>query len=200
MTLLRHRGFQGSAKYEDGVFRLRVLHIDDLVIDDVTDSKLVESTFRDLVDDYIETCEAVGKSPNKPFSGSFNVRIDCGLHERAAKAASAEEISLNQWVEAAIRDKVRADPYAIHLDYQRRKAPVLEPQVFGTTGSTTSDDGFSLWDRLIREPLAMGQHHILTFAHRKGGLMNLSDPAAMDVGKVRLAQVARKRGGMKTDA
>jgi predicted HicB family RNase H-like nuclease len=41
--------------------------------------------------------------PEKPYKGSFNVRIGADLHRRAALLAHAKGISLNALVEDAIR-------------------------------------------------------------------------------------------------
>ncbi|MFH2114715.1 MAG: type II toxin-antitoxin system HicB family antitoxin, partial [Spirochaetota bacterium] len=67
-----------------------------------------ESAFHDSVDDYLDWCANRGKEPEKPFSGRFNVRIDPGLHAKAAVAASRLGISLNRFVEKAIEDEAMA--------------------------------------------------------------------------------------------
>jgi len=48
------------------------------------------------------------KVTEKPFKGSFNVRIKAELHRQAAQAASARGISLNALVEEAIRQAVES--------------------------------------------------------------------------------------------
>jgi len=52
---------------------------------------------------YLEACARRGIEPRKPFSGRFNVRIDPQLHEAITVAAQASGLSLNQWVEEALR-------------------------------------------------------------------------------------------------
>jgi predicted HicB family RNase H-like nuclease len=106
MTVLKYKDFQGSVSFEDGVLVVQILHIDDLIIAECDSASKVEETFRDLVDDYVETCAATGKEPGKPFRGSFNVRVDPQLHKKAAMSAAAEKMSLNAWVESAIRDRL----------------------------------------------------------------------------------------------
>jgi predicted HicB family RNase H-like nuclease len=59
--------------------------------------------FHNTVDEYLEFCEKNGKQPERPFKGSFNVRIQPELHRKAALTASARGISLNSFVEDAIR-------------------------------------------------------------------------------------------------
>jgi predicted HicB family RNase H-like nuclease len=51
-------------------------------------------------------CTEKGKEPEKPFKGSFNMRISTDLHRKAALTASARGISLNMLVENAIKETV----------------------------------------------------------------------------------------------
>jgi predicted HicB family RNase H-like nuclease len=44
--------------------------------------------------------------PEKPFKGSFNVRIPSYLHQKAALQAMESKISLNSFVAEAIRSRV----------------------------------------------------------------------------------------------
>lgn len=102
MKVLTYKDFQGSVEYEDGRLVIQVLHIDDTVVDEVVDASAAQQAFEDLVEDYLETCRAVGKEPCRPFKGSFNVRLAPDLHKAAAMAAAARGVSLNQWVASAI--------------------------------------------------------------------------------------------------
>jgi hypothetical protein len=58
--------------------------------------------FEEAVDDYIETCAQIGKEPQKPFKGLFNVRIKPELHRVAVKKATYEGTSLNDVVSKAL--------------------------------------------------------------------------------------------------
>lgn len=113
-AVLKHGDYQGSVSWEDGVLIIRILHIDDSVTDEVEVASEVSQRFADLVDDYIETCAAVGKEPCRPFKGSFNVRITPELHRNAVMAATKAGISLNALVEASLVE---------HLD---RRASISE--------------------------------------------------------------------------
>jgi predicted HicB family RNase H-like nuclease len=63
------------------------------------------------VDDYLDTCRAVGKEPQRPFRGAFNVRVPQPLHRSAAVRAVADQTSLNEVVvralEAYLADRSR---------------------------------------------------------------------------------------------
>lgn len=54
--------------------------------------------FEQSIENYLELCEKIGKSPDKEFRGTFNVRIPPELHKKAALAAVEQKITLNQYV------------------------------------------------------------------------------------------------------
>lgn len=64
----------------------------------------LESSFQAAVDEYLEDCRKTGKTPDKPFSGRFNLRISPDLHRQAANRAEKEGISLNALVEKALQN------------------------------------------------------------------------------------------------
>jgi len=78
------------------------LGIDDLVNFEGASVKELKKAFHEAVDDYLETCEQLGKEPNKTYKGSFNVRIPTDLHKAAAIFASVNNISLNDFIRTAI--------------------------------------------------------------------------------------------------
>lgn len=51
---------------------------------------------------FLAVCTERGIAPERKFSGTFNVRIDKKVHERAAIAAAARGVSLNTLVQEAI--------------------------------------------------------------------------------------------------
>ena len=103
-TLPVYKGFQGSVEYDDGTLLIRILHIDDFISTTCDYASKAVAEFRDLVDDYLATCTEKGDEPNRPFKGSFNVRIDPQLHRAAAMAAAATGLTLNAWIGEAVRD------------------------------------------------------------------------------------------------
>ncbi len=65
-------------------------------------------SFHSCIDGYLEMCEALGRSPDKEYKGSFNVRIPSETHRAADIQAKKEGVSLNQFVQAAIEDKLKS--------------------------------------------------------------------------------------------
>ena len=102
--ILQYKGYYASVYFsaDDDVFFGKLLGIDDLVNFEGASVKELKKAFHEAVEDYLETCEELGKEPNKTYKGSFNVRISTDLHKAAAVFASINNISLNDFVKTAI--------------------------------------------------------------------------------------------------
>ena len=103
MNTIHYKGYQGSVSFEDGTLVLQILHINDFISAQCNAASGVQATFETLVDDYLAACEEAGKQPDRPFKGSFNVRVSPDLHRQSAMAAADKGISLNAWVEQAMQ-------------------------------------------------------------------------------------------------
>ena len=112
MKTVSYKGFQASVEFEDGALFVRVLHIDDLLIAQVDAASEAQKALEDLVEAYLTNCEELGRIPHRPFSGSFNVRMDRELHRRASVAAAAAGETLNAWVSDAVQQKVECDRFS----------------------------------------------------------------------------------------
>ena len=112
MKYLEYKGYTGSIEYspEDNLLYGKVLGIRGLISYEGETGKLLEVDFREAVNAYLADCKEAGKAPEKPFKGSFNVRIPASLHQRAALHAMEAKTSLNNFVAEAIRSRVSKDP------------------------------------------------------------------------------------------
>ena len=68
-----------------------------------TNAKELVEDFHGAVDDYIALCEAENKKPEKAYKGSFNVRVSPELHKQAVICAASHQMTLNSFVEGAMR-------------------------------------------------------------------------------------------------
>lgn len=102
---MTYQGYRGEVNYSDsdGVFYGKVYGINDLVTFEGTSVQELKKAFKEAVDDYLETCESIGKKPEKEYKGSFNVRVSSTIHRKAANYAQQQKISLNKAVERALR-------------------------------------------------------------------------------------------------
>ncbi len=137
--VFEHNGYHGSAEIsmEDGCLFGEILFINDLVLYQADTVENLEHEFRLAVDDYIKTCKEVGKEPDKPFKGSFNVRVSSDLHRKASVNAVKEDITLNELVGKALEyylDKPDRANNITHNDHHHHySSSGLPPGIFDTT-------------------------------------------------------------------
>jgi predicted HicB family RNase H-like nuclease len=103
---MKYKGYEAIVEYDeqDRLFVGRVIHTLDVIAFDGKSVEELEDSFRNTVDEYLEDCQKRGKTPNKPFSGKFNLRISPDLHRQASLLAEKEGISLNTLVEKALHN------------------------------------------------------------------------------------------------
>jgi len=107
--ILKYKDFIGTVHFsaEDEVFHGKLIGIDDLVTFEGSSVDKLKKSFEEAVEDYLDLCRTVNKSPHKSYKGTFNVRIKPVLHKRAARKSIELGLSLNQFVEHAISEKLK---------------------------------------------------------------------------------------------
>ena len=102
---MEYKNYVGSVEFseDDGVFFGKVMGIRALISYEGTNAKELVEDFHGAVDDYLAFCEEEGREPERAYKGSFNVRVSPELHKQAAIRASEQHISLNSFVESALR-------------------------------------------------------------------------------------------------
>jgi len=105
---LHYKNYTGSVSFseEDAVFYGKVIGIKALISFEGTSVNAIIDDFHKAIDEYLNFCAKKNKEPEKPFKGSFNVRINADLHRKLAITASSRGVSLNTLVENAIRQTV----------------------------------------------------------------------------------------------
>jgi len=108
MKYLEYKGYSGSIEYsaEDNLLYGQVLGIQGLISYEGITGKKLEADFKEAINSYLADCKAAGITPEKPFKGSFNVRIPSKLHQKAALLAMEAKISLNNFIAESIRSRV----------------------------------------------------------------------------------------------
>lgn len=132
---LTHKTYTGTVEtsLEDECLMGRVLHIDDLVTyEGQTIPELVQA-FKSAVDRYVQHCRSIGKQPNKPYSGTFNVRIGADLHRELADMSQRCGSSINELVIRSVEMLVDGGRTAgeVHIHITR-------PEVAETTAASSS--------------------------------------------------------------
>lgn len=141
MDYLTYKGYTGSKVIdeESDVLHGKILFIDDLVTYEGERPSELKAAFEEAVDDYIATCKVIGKEPQRPYTGSFNVRVTPELHRAAAQRAVQDGIKLNRVVVSAL------ESYLIEprpLDAAVQTANVRETFQLGMTEKLPHSDVF----------------------------------------------------------
>jgi predicted HicB family RNase H-like nuclease len=107
--IIQYQNYYASVQFSsaDEVFYGKILGINDLVSFEGSSVKELKQSFKEAVEDYLETCEAIGKVPEKTYKGTFNVRVPSNLHKEAALFAAGHNITLNEFVKLALSFTLR---------------------------------------------------------------------------------------------
>ena len=103
-NFLKYKMYVGSVQFDadDRIFHGRVLGINDVIGFEGSSVVELEQDFKSAIDDYFETCRKIGKEPEKPFKGAFNIRLDPYLHEMLVAGALSEGKTLNAFVKEVL--------------------------------------------------------------------------------------------------
>jgi predicted HicB family RNase H-like nuclease len=104
MSTLNYRGYLGSIEpsVEDECLHGRIQFINDIITYEGESIAELKAAFEAAVNRYLQHCAKTGKQPNKPCSGTFNVRLGEELHRKAAMAAMQHGTTLNEFVAQAV--------------------------------------------------------------------------------------------------
>ncbi len=109
MNTMTYKGYAATIEFsnEDECFIGHIAGIKDKVGFHGESVKELRESFIEAVDDYTEACSAIGKEPQKPYSGKLMLRIPPELHASIATAAQVSGKSINQWISGALSQASR---------------------------------------------------------------------------------------------
>ena len=99
MNTMTYKGYAARIEYsdEDNCFIGHIASINDVVGFHGESVEELRLAFEEAVDDYLETCEKLNRSPQKPYSGNLMLRLSSDVHAKIAMAAEVSGKSINQW-------------------------------------------------------------------------------------------------------
>ena len=102
---LHYKNYYGNVFFseEDGVFHGKVLGITDSISFEGESVKELIEDFHSCIDEYLEFCKSVGE---KPQESSFSIKLSPELHNMATIYATQKGLSLNIFVEEAIKNNI----------------------------------------------------------------------------------------------
>jgi len=128
--VLKHKGYLGSVdiSFEDNCLHGKLLYIRDTVTYEAPDPAKLEEAFREAVEDYLETCAELKREPQRPCSGTFNVRIGPELHRKAVIQARLEGMTLNDFMKDAVKERLEGQRN-IQVTHVHRAEHIFQPVV-----------------------------------------------------------------------
>lgn len=111
MNTMTYRGYAARIEYsdEDHCFIGHIAGINDVVGFHGESVQELRTAFEEAVQDYLETCEKLGRAPQKPYSGKLMLRVPPEVHAAIAVAAKVSGKSINQWATDAFAQAVNRD-------------------------------------------------------------------------------------------
>ena len=91
MKTMTYQGYAAHIEYsdEDACFVGHIAGIRDIVGFHGESVAELRAAFEEAVEDYLETCQKVGRPPQKPYSGKLMLRVAPEVHAHAAMMAEA---------------------------------------------------------------------------------------------------------------
>ena len=104
---MKYKGYHAAVQFDevDEILVGRISGINDVIGFHADNAHDLKAAFVEAVDDYLETCVAAGKRPEKSFSGQVLIRTNPETHSMASIAADVRGISLNELGDMALREK-----------------------------------------------------------------------------------------------
>lgn len=107
-NILEYKGYNGTVEYspEDNILFGKVIGIKSLISYEGHSVEELRTDFKSAVDEYLADCVERNIEPEKTYKGSLNVRFSPETHRKAALIAFSEHISLNQFIENSVNEKI----------------------------------------------------------------------------------------------
>ncbi len=136
-----YQGYTGTveADAESDILFGKVLFIRGLIVYEAETVPQLRKNFESAIDNYLASCQADGTQPEKPASGTFNVRIGPKLHQAATMAALRSNVSLNEWVKRAVETQ---------LENESKSSPMLAAVVSEKLAEDEDDDFTSQFHKM----------------------------------------------------
>ena len=106
---MTYKGYDAAVKFDEdaGVFHGEVINTRDVITFQGKSVRELQKAFRESVVEYLRFCAERGEQPDKPYSGHFVVRVSPELHRELAVRAGREGLSLNAFVQQALKPRAR---------------------------------------------------------------------------------------------
>lgn len=106
--MMNYKGYSAQVTYDDEaeIFHGEIFGIKDVVTFQGSNVSELKRAFQDSVDEYLAFCEERNETPDKPYSGRFNLRISPELHATLSWMAQVHDMSLNAYITLLLEKEV----------------------------------------------------------------------------------------------
>ena len=106
--MMEYEGYLGLVEYDDeaGILHGEVINLRDVITFQGETVQELRRAFQESVDDYLAFCAERGEESERPYSGTFTVRVPPELHRDVALQARLKGKSLNSWVAEVMAEAV----------------------------------------------------------------------------------------------
>ena len=103
-SMLEYKGYHASVAFdaEDNLFIGEVYGVADSLNFHGTSVEELKEMFKQSIDNYLDLCEKIGKSPDKEYQDTFHVTVSPEMYRQAVSQAARQNITLTQYVIKAI--------------------------------------------------------------------------------------------------
>jgi predicted HicB family RNase H-like nuclease len=109
MSIITYKGYTGKVEVdiECSILHGHILDISDVITFQGKTIAEVTQDFQDGVDEYLEFCTEVGKTPDKPYSGKLPFRTTPDHHKLIHIAATKVGKSINAWMDEVLTEEAK---------------------------------------------------------------------------------------------
>jgi predicted HicB family RNase H-like nuclease len=111
--MMEYKGYIGKVEFDDeaNIFHGEVINLRDVITFQGTSVQEIRQAFQASIEDYLAFCAERQEEPEKPFSGTFTVRVRPELHRDISIQARLANKSLNSWVNELFEQQIRDPRY-----------------------------------------------------------------------------------------
>lgn len=110
MNAMNYKDYAARIEYsdEDALFVGHIAGIRDVIGFHGESVQELRGAFEEAVDDYLDTCAKLERTPQKPYSGKLSLRLEPALHASIAVKAELAHKSINKWVAEVLEREAQA--------------------------------------------------------------------------------------------
>src|SRR5579885_2937763 len=96
---MTYKGYEAIVEFDEdeNIFTGEVINTRDVITFEGTSVEELQKAFADSVEDYLAFCKQRGEEPDKPFSGTFTIRMTPDQNRQVALEARRRGMSINAY-------------------------------------------------------------------------------------------------------